>query len=100
YNPRSLRYLIKSLKPPSAISEATDDEAVYTRYDGPAQFRKYLPDELSWEATRGVRIVTPVSHVYKVPGLGAAFRLAEGLLADAPIARNLGGFVIAILRRK
>ncbi len=99
YNPFSLRYLVKALKPPSAISAATNDEAVYTRYDGPGQFRKYLPRDLSWAGSRGVRIVTPVSHVHKVPVIGAAFRAAEGLLADAPVARNLGGFVIAILRR-
>lgn len=100
YNPLSLRYLIKSLKPPSAISSETNDEAVYTRYDEPYQFRKYLPEELSWQGSRGVRIVTPVSYVHKIPGIGAAFRAVESLLADAPIARSLGGFVIAILQRR
>ena len=99
YNPRSLRYLIKSLKSPTAISAATNDEAVYTRYDDVAQIRRYLPASLTWEGSRGVRIVTPVSHVHKVPVLGAAFRAAENALADAPWARNFGGFLIAILRK-
>ena len=99
YNPRSLRYLIKSLKSPTAVSSATNDEAVYTRYDDVAQIRRYLPPELSWESSRGVRIVTPVSHVHKVPVLGAAFRAAESALADAPWARNFGGFLIAVLRK-
>jgi ubiquinone/menaquinone biosynthesis C-methylase UbiE len=99
YNPRSLRYLIKSLKSPTAISSATNDEAVYTRYDDVAQIRRYLPPELSWESSRGVRIVTPVSHVHKVPVLGAAFRAAESALADATWARNFGGFLIAVLRK-
>ncbi|MCP4446676.1 MAG: class I SAM-dependent methyltransferase [Myxococcales bacterium] len=99
YNPRSLRYLIKSLKSPTAISSATNDEAVYTRYDDVAQIRRYLPADLTWESSRGVRIVTPVSHVHKVPVLGAAFRAAECALADASWARNFGGFLIAILRK-
>jgi ubiquinone/menaquinone biosynthesis C-methylase UbiE len=36
YNPLSLRWLVKALKPATAISHKTTDEAVYTRYDGPA----------------------------------------------------------------
>ncbi len=100
YNPLSIRYLIKSLKKPTAISGSTSDEAVYTRYDGPEQIRKYLPDDLSWQGCRGVRIVTPVSYVHKIPGIGSAVRALESALADAPIARNLGGFLIAILRKE
>jgi len=99
YNPRSLRYLIKSIKSPTAISAATDDEAVYTRYDDVAQIRRYLPDDLQWKGSRGVRIVTPVSYVHKIPVVGAAFRAAESALADAPWARNFGGFLIAILQK-
>jgi hypothetical protein len=40
-----------------------------------------------------------VSFVHKVPGLGAAFRAVESALADKPVVRDLGGFLIAILRR-
>ena len=100
YNTHSLRYLIKSLKPPTAISNATNDEAVFTRYDDAAQVRSYLPDDLSWEGSRGVRIVTPTAFVHKIPLVGSAFRAVESALADAPIARDLGGFLIAILRKR
>ena len=99
YNPRSLRYLVKVLKPPSAISAGTTDEAVYTRYDSLAKIRSYLPDCLRLETVRGIRIVTPVSHVHRFAPLGRAFRLAERYLADLPIARGLGGFLIAIARK-
>jgi ubiquinone/menaquinone biosynthesis C-methylase UbiE len=99
YNTHSLRYLIKSLKAPTAISGSTNDEAVYTRYDGPEQIRRYLPEELTWESSRGVRIVTPVSFVHNLPGVGSAFRAVESALADAPVVRDFGGFLIAILRR-
>jgi ubiquinone/menaquinone biosynthesis C-methylase UbiE len=99
YNTHSLRYLIKSLKSPTAISGSTNDEAVYTRYDGPEQIRRYLPDELVWERSRGVRIVTPLSLVHNLPLVGSAFRAVEKVLADAPVVRDFGGFLIAILRR-
>ena len=99
YNPRSLRYLVKVLKPPSAISESTDDEAVYTRYDSLERIKSYLPPNLRFDTVRGVRIVTPVSHVHRLPGVGRLVRLAEHRLADAPVARGLGGFLIAVAQR-
>lgn len=99
YNTRSLRYLVKRLKPPTAVSESTNDEAVYTRYDSIEQIKSYLPESLRWHTVRGIRIVTPVSHVHRVPGLRRLVRLAEERLADAPIARELGGFVVAVARK-
>lgn len=100
YNPRSLRYLVKSLKPPTAISERHDDAAVYTRYDSLEQIRGYLPGSLELVGVRGVRIVTPVARIHEVPGVGRLVRWVERGLADLPIARGLGGFLIAILARR
>ena len=57
YNARSLRRLVKALKPPMAVSERTHDEHVYTRYDDAAAIRGYLPPELAWTATRGIRVI-------------------------------------------
>jgi ubiquinone/menaquinone biosynthesis C-methylase UbiE len=99
YNPRSLRYLVKVLKRPTAVSTQTDDEAVYTRYDSEEQIRGYLPPSLAWVGVRGVRIVTPAAVFHRVPGLGRALAAAERALADAPGARGLGGFLIAIARK-
>ncbi|HLU64649.1 MAG TPA: class I SAM-dependent methyltransferase [Kofleriaceae bacterium] len=100
YNTRSLRYLVKRLKPPTAISERSDDEAVYTRYDSEAEVRSYLPPELEWLTVRGVRIATPVAALHRVPGLGRLLARAERALADAPVARHLGGFLIAVTRKR
>jgi ubiquinone/menaquinone biosynthesis C-methylase UbiE len=100
YNTRSLRYLVKRLKPPTRVSERTDDEAVYTRYDSVDGFRAYLPGDLEWQGVRGVRIVTPVAKAHGLPGVGRLLRAAEFALADAPIARGLGGFVIAVARKQ
>ncbi len=99
YNPLSLRYLVKRLKPPTAISLQTSDEAVYTRYDSLAQIRRYLPRDLEIETVRGIRILTPVSHLHRVPILGPALRFAETQAADAPGLRRLGGFMVVVAKK-
>ena len=99
YNARSLRRLVKAVKPPTAVSENSHDEHVYTRYDDADAIRSYLPRELSWQATRGIRVITPVAAVLRVPLLGAAVRWAEHRLADLPGARSHGGFLVACCRR-
>ncbi len=100
YNTRSLRRLVKWLKPPTAVSAQTSDEAVYTRYDTKQAIAGYLPPELEWVTTRGIRIVTPVSMVHDLPVVGHLVRKAEDLLADQPIARDLGGFLVVVARRR
>lgn len=100
YNARSLRRLVKAVKPPSAVSETTNDEHVYTRYDDADAIRSYLPPGLEWVATRGIRVITPVARVLEVPLVGAAVRWAEHRLADLPGARDLGGFLVAVCRKQ
>src|SRR5690242_10835899 len=63
YNRRSLRRLVKAVKTPTAVSENTHDEHVFTRYDDARAIQSYLPPELEWTATRGIRVVTPVAKV-------------------------------------
>ena len=99
YNARSIRRLVKALKPPTAISEATNDEAVYTRYDDARAIAGYLPRDLEWVATRGIRVITPAAKLLEVPVLGAAVRWAEHRLADLPGARDVGGFLVACCRK-
>jgi ubiquinone/menaquinone biosynthesis C-methylase UbiE len=100
YNTRSLRRLVKAVKPPTAISEQNSDEAVFTRYDSVDDVRSYLPPDLEWVTSRGIRIVTPVAAVHDVPVLGRLVRFAEHRLADLPVARELGGFLVAVARRR
>ena len=100
YNQRSIRRLVKALKPPSAVSETTNDEHVFTRYDDADAIRSYLPPELEWVTSRGIRVITPVAKVLEVPVLGSAIRWAEGRLADLPIARDIGGFLVAVCRKR
>ena len=100
YNARSLRRLVKALKPNQAISATAHDGHVFTRYDSAADIRGYLPAELDWVTSRGIRIVTPVAQVHRVPVLGPLVRRAESALADLPVARDLGGFLVAVLRKR
>lgn len=100
YNTRSIRRLVKAVKPPTAVSHQTHDEHVFTRYDDANAIRSYLPPELEWVTSRGIRVITPVAKVLEVPVLGAAVRWAEHRLADLPIARDLGGFLVACCRRR
>lgn len=99
YNTRSLRYLIKRLKRPHAISENTDDTQVYTRYDSIDDVRSYLPGELSVVEQRGVRVFTPFAQVHKVPGLRSAFRWAERTARDVPLTAKFGGFLVVVVQK-
>jgi ubiquinone/menaquinone biosynthesis C-methylase UbiE len=100
YNARSLRRLVKAVKPPTKISDSSHDEHVYTRYDDAAAIRSYLPAELEWTATRGIRVVTPIAAMLRVPVLGGAIRWVEHRLADAPVARDHGGFLVAVCQKR
>lgn len=99
YNPLSLRYLVKVLKPASRISADTTDEAVFTRYDALDDVKTYLPPSTQIVTMRGVRIATPISHVYRVAPLGLLFNQLERRLADFPGLRRLGGFLIVVAQK-
>jgi ubiquinone/menaquinone biosynthesis C-methylase UbiE len=99
YNARSLRRLVKAMKPPTAVSDTSHDEHVFTRYDDARAIKSYLPPELSWHTTRGIRVVTPVAKLLEVPLVGPVVRWAEHQLADLPGARDIAGFLVACCRR-
>src|SRR5258708_7486944 len=67
YNARSLRRLVKAVKPPTAVSDSSHDEHVYTRYDDARAIRGYLPPQLEWIATRGIRVITPAAPGLRLP---------------------------------
>jgi ubiquinone/menaquinone biosynthesis C-methylase UbiE len=99
YNPLSLRYLAKRIGGPSRIADEITDRDVFTRYDTLAQARSYLPSGVNVVGVRGVRVVTPTSKVWAIPGLGALFERIESAACDLPILRRLGGFMIVIAQK-
>lgn len=99
YNPWSLRYLAKRLGPAGKVSETRDEGEVFTRYDSPRAVEAMLPPELALEGFRGVRVFTPTARFVTLPVVGGALRAAERAALDSPLSR-LGGFVIAVARRR
>lgn len=99
YNPYSLRGLVKRLKPPTAISDATHDEAVYTRYDTLARVRSLLPPAHEVVDLRGVRVVTPAAAAFSLPPVGRLLHFLERKACDAPLLRRLGGFLIVVAQK-
>lgn len=99
YNPWSLRYLAKRVGGPARIAEGTTDHDVFTRYDTLAQARSYLPPGMQVVGVRGVRVVTPTSKLWAVPGLGRIIERVEHAACDLPGLRLLGGFMILVARK-
>jgi ubiquinone/menaquinone biosynthesis C-methylase UbiE len=99
YNTLSLRYLVKRLKPAHAISETVNDDAVYTRYDNLAAVRSYLPAGCHIVTLRGVRVVTLTAALHRLPTVGPILARLERGVADAPLLRRLGGFLIVVVQK-
>ncbi len=98
YNPTSLRGWVKRLKPPTRIDAQTDDEQVFTRFDGKTRILSYLPRDLHPVDWRGVRVITPAARVHDIPFFGRAIGELENRLSRSVI-RGFGGFLIAIVRK-
>lgn len=99
YNKRSMRTLVKHIKPPTKIAQQTSDEAVFTRYDSLPELEGYLPEGCSIEAIRGIRIVSPAYFVYQIPLINKLFYTAENMLKDSFLGR-FGGFIVLVIRNE
>ena len=93
YNPWSLRYVAKRLWA-GRISAGTTERAVFTRWDSVRALQEHLPEELELLDVHGVRVLTPVAAVHRVPLVGHLLRAGERLCVDSPL-RYFGGFVVA-----
>ena len=100
YNARSLRRLVKRVVGARPVSASTDEAAVYTRYDRVDRLAGYLPPDLRWVHTRGVRILTPAAALHDLPVIGGWLAKAERAAADRPGLRGLGGFVIVVAQKR
>ena len=99
YNPRSFRGLIKKLKAPSAVSEETNDEEVYTRYDTLEDVKSYLPENLSVSKIHGVRIFTPAAVFHKLPLVKTVLKNMEWWARDKDTFAQFGGFMVVAVER-
>ncbi len=100
YNKHSLRYAIKRLKKPNAISETSNDEDVFTRYDTTESIAGYLPDCLKIKEFRGVRVLTPFAAVHRLPIVAPVLARLERLARDCSLTAKFGGFLVVIVEKQ
>ena len=94
YNPRSIRGLIKRLKSPTAVSEVTNDEEVFTRYDTLENVQSYLPKNLKVSQIHGVRVFTPAAFFHKIPLINSVLKSLEWYARDSKVWSRFGGFMV------
>lgn len=99
YNRWSLRYLARAARGARRIGAGHDEADIPTRWDSPAEAIGRLPGELELVHTAGVRVVTPLAAVHRVPGLAQITALAERGALRSPL-RWFGGFFVLVARRR
>jgi SAM-dependent methyltransferase len=99
YNRRSLRYLAWRFRR-GRIAGGTTEKDVFTRWDDAETIRSYLPADLRPVTTRGIRVLTPVAALLRVPGLRRAIHALESWAAAAPLLRGWGGFLLLVTRKQ
>jgi ubiquinone/menaquinone biosynthesis C-methylase UbiE len=98
YNPWSLRYLAKKAAGPQQIGDAGTESDISTRWDSPRDIPKLLPPNLELVDYHGVRVLTPIAAVHRVPWVSRSLSRAELMASHSPL-RYFGGFLIAVLRK-
>ena len=99
YNRRSLRYAVKRLTQPGAISAETNEDSVYTRWDTMEELLGVMPDALSLIRVAGVRVFTPAAFVHRLPGVSQIMGRVETMARDSSLFAPYGGFLVLLLRR-
>ena len=97
YNPLSIRYLTKRVAGPGRIS-GESPEAVFTRWDPPFEARRWLPDNVDLIDFAGIRVLTPMAFIHRIPWIRHWVRKLEFVARDSPL-KYFGGFLVAIARK-
>lgn len=70
----------------------------YNRYDSYWAIKKIIPKSFKIERTRGIRIFTPCSLVYRIPFLSSIFKSLERNFCET-ILKYFAGFFIVVLKK-
>ena len=98
YNPRSIRGLLWMVKPAGVTGAGGQREKdVYFRFDSPRQARGYFPDDLETLDTYGLRVLTPLPFLHKIPLVAPALQGMEHLAGRG--LPFLGSFYDLVLRK-
>ncbi len=99
YNRMSLRYLAKRVAGPQKISDATNEGAVFTRWDSPIDLVRRLPENVKVVDWAGVRVVTPLARAHRVPIVKDVLAKMEFRARDS-LLKYFGGFLVVILEKE
>lgn len=94
YNRRSLRYLIRRLRPSERMGRGVREDHVFTRFDEPSEVIAHLPPELRVVAVHGIRVFTVFPVSLAVPGLGWWLRAWERRASQSWLGARYGGFLV------
>ena len=98
YNPRSVRGLIWMVKPAGITGAGGQREKdVYFRFDSPRQARGYFPEGLETIDAYGLRVLTPLPVLHKIPLVAPALQGMEHLAGRG--LPSLGSFYDLVLRK-
>lgn len=98
YNRRSLRYLVRRLRPPGRIGPGTTEEDVFTRFDDRPALEALLPPGVRLERIEGLRVATLAPQLFAVPGFGRVWERVEDVLSASPL-RHFAGFLVLVARK-
>jgi len=99
YNRRSLRYLIRRIRPALEVGEDTDESQMFTRFDDLSELKAKLPENLNFTGTAGLRVATVLPQVFKLPALGQVWAGFEQLLSASPL-KAFGGFLVVLAQKQ
>lgn len=94
YNRRSIRYLIRNLRPSGTMGPGVRENQVFTRFDVPSEVIDALPPELRVEKIHGIRVFTIFPSSLALPGLGRLLRSLERRGSRSPLGARFGGFLV------
>lgn len=98
YNRRSLRYLARLAAGARRIGRDHREDDITTRWDDLASAKTLFPSSVEVVDVVGVRVVTPLASLFRVPIVRQGLALAERLAADGPLARY-GGFLVLVAKK-
>jgi len=93
YNRRSLRYLVRKLRPGKAISSKHTDADVYTRFDTEQELLAAAPPNWQRVGRCGIRVATIAPQMFTLPAVGKYWEKLETGLSKGPMG-GFGGFLI------
>ncbi|MBN2541956.1 class I SAM-dependent methyltransferase [bacterium] len=89
YNPYSIKYIVNKIAP---------GRRYFQRNDSFKDIKKMTPLNTEIVSFRGIRIITPINLVYRIPVVSSIFKFIECKLADTLLGL-FGGYFIVVFQK-